>query len=66
MIAGELLDSVEANYDEITFKRGNDYDYSIEVKMVPEFKEVLTRQVLYHNPVPLFITPVPFKKYDII
>jgi len=52
MIGGEILDNVDANFDEITFKRGPDYEYMIELKVVPEFKEIVTKQALYHNPIP--------------
>lgn len=66
MIAGQMLDNVEANYDEVIFKRGTDHDYSIELKIVPEFKEVVTRQVLYHNSLPQTIDAAPLVQYNIV
>ena len=43
MINGELLGNVEANFDAVEFKRGANYQYSIELQIVPEFKEVVTK-----------------------
>ena len=40
VINGQLLEKVQANYDNIVFRRDSSYDYSIEQKITPEFKEV--------------------------
>lgn len=39
--------------NEITFRKGNDFDSKIELKMRPEFRNgVRVQQTMYHNPQP--------------